>query len=97
MKLKSANIVGTIALQPKHSSDRQFLCRAADDSSLDSLLESLALLPSLACDEPAPVRLVASARLSRFAMDDLAGVTIRADLARLVDDLEVEYDRLAAL
>jgi len=99
MKLMTGKVVGTIAMLPSLSIDHGRLHHAADDSSLDSVLASLAHLPSLADeDEPAAVRLVASARLSRFSgIDDFAGATIRADLARLVEDLEAEYDRLTAI
>lgn len=95
----TANIVGTIAILPHSSREQRRNHRAADDSSLDSWLASLVSGPQAAGDdEPVLLRLVACTRLSRFsAMDDFSGAMIRADLVRLVDDLDAEYDRLVAI
>ena len=92
----SSPIVGTITMEPRMSIDKGRLAAPlADDSTLDALLASLAQCPSLADADQWP-RLVACTRLSRFiGPDAVAGENIRADLARLVEDLENEYERLA--
>lgn len=89
-------IVGTITMEPRLSIDEGRLAAPlADDSTLDALLTSLAQCPSLADADQWP-RLVACTRLCRFiGSEAVAGEVIRADLARLVEDLESEYERLA--
>ncbi len=67
--------------------------RLADDSSLGSLLTSLAHCGSLDMIDSEPASLVASTRLSRYAPLREDGYdAIRADLARLMIDLEQEYE-----
>jgi hypothetical protein len=84
-------IIGTITMQPRLAMGDE----RPDDSSLGALLASLAHCPSLAEADEWP-RLVACTRLCRFTgPNDVAGEAIRADLARLVEDLESEYERLA--
>jgi hypothetical protein len=92
MPFPSSTIIGTIAVQPFAGSHSRTAV-VADDSSLDALLASLAHCPLLDKSETdAPVRLIASARLSRFtSRADALGLVICADLARLVIDLEHEY------
>ena len=96
-------IVGTITMEPRLSIDEGRLAAPlADDSTLDALLTSLAQCPSLAgpslADADQWPRLVACTRLCRFiGSEAVAGEDIRADLARLVEDLESEYERLAAV
>jgi hypothetical protein len=91
-------IVGTITMEPRLSIDvGRHAAPLADDSTLDALLTSLAQCPSLADADQRP-RLVACTRLCRFfGSEAVAGEDIRADLARLVEDLESEYERLAAV
>jgi hypothetical protein len=97
MNFSTSPVIGTIAMQPRSAEGDAHLTREADDSSLEALLTSLVQCQTLANGEgDGPVRLIASGRLSRFAFADTSdNDIIRADLARLVDDLEAEYDRLA--
>jgi hypothetical protein len=90
-------IVGTITMEPRLSiTEGRLPAPLADDSTLEALLASFAHSPSLANADAGP-RLVACTRLCRFAgPDDIGSEAIRADLARLVEDLESEYERLAA-
>ena len=94
MNFPSSPVIGTIAMQPRHGLG--LLPLEADDSSLQALLTSLVQGSAVSAAGDAPVRLVASGRFSRFAFGDTGEADlIRADLARLVEDLEAEYDRLA--
>jgi hypothetical protein len=91
MQLSPGSIVGTIRVAParRHSRVRP---RRADDSSLASLLASLAHCPTLAGDRDA-TRLVASARIGRFLPPgEPVCEAVDADVARLADELEREYD-----
>ncbi|MDX1945072.1 MAG: hypothetical protein SFU86_06670 [Pirellulaceae bacterium] len=89
MPLGDSPISGLIAVEPLPAGDWP---AATDDSSLGALLCSLAHAPALAAED-APV-LVASTRW--LAPDDgPPTATIRADLARLLDDLQDQYDQLA--
>jgi hypothetical protein len=97
MNFSTSPVIGTIALLPRSVAGDAHLPREADDSSLEALLASLVQCQTLSeggCD--GPVRLIASGRLSRFAFGDASDCDlIRADLARLFEDLESEYNRLA--
>ena len=95
MNFSTSPVIGTIALLPRSGAGDA--PREADDSSLEALLASLVHCQTLADgDGSGPARLIASGRLSRFVFGEASdSVTIRADLARLVEDLESEYDRLA--
>jgi hypothetical protein len=97
MPLSSSPIVGTIAMEPESVLSAADRLERPDDSTLAQLLASLARCASLngsvaeLADER-PTRLVASARLSRLPPADGDSYhTIRADVARLVDELEDEY------
>jgi len=96
MNFSTSKVIGTIAVQPRSGAGDARLPREADDSSLEALLASLVQCPTLAEGEGGgPLRLIASGRLSRFAFGAATDtVTIRADLARLVEDLDAEYDQL---
>jgi hypothetical protein len=86
-------IVGSIVLTPTSGAD----CRwrpETDDSTLQLLLNSFAHLPELHETVDAP-RLVASTRWTCTLDESAADDTIRADLARLLADLQAEYDQLA--
>jgi len=97
MNFSTSPVIGTIALLPRSVAGDAHQPREADDSSLEALLASLVQCQTLADgDGDGRVRLIASGRLSRFAFGDISdNDIIRADLARLVEDLESEYDRLA--
>jgi len=96
MNFSTSPVIGTIALVPRSGAGDAHLPREADDSSLEALLASLVQCQTLADGDGGSVRLIASGRLSRFAFADTSdNDIIRADLARLVEDLESEYDRLA--
>jgi hypothetical protein len=95
MHLSPGSIVGTIRVEParRHSRVRS---RLADDSSLASLLSSLAHCPTLDGDGQV-TRLVASVRIGRFLADDEpAGEAIFADVARLADELDRQYELVSA-
>lgn len=93
MPFSSSPIVGTIAMQPAPVLAAGGRCRLADDSSLAGLLASLAHCTSLKLQGGQPASLVASTRLSRYAPADDGGYdAIRADVARLRDELEQEYE-----
>lgn len=97
MNFSTRRVIGTIAVQPRSGTgDAQLPCEA-DDSSLEALLTSLVQCQTLGeSGGDGPLRLIASGRLSRFAFGEAGdNITIRADLARLVEDLESEYERLA--
>lgn len=97
MPYSTSSIVGTIAMlsAPRHEASRTRGSIAADDSSLDSLLASLAHCSSLVAAQEGGPLVVVSTRLSRLAGGETAGDILRADLARLLDDLEEEYALLA--
>jgi len=97
MNFSTSQVIGTIALLRRSGAGDAHLPCEADDSSLEALLASLVQCPTLSEGEGGgPLRLIASGRLSRFAFSDATDtVTIRADLARLVEDLDAEYDQLA--
>jgi hypothetical protein len=93
MPFSSSPIVGTIAMQPTPTLAAGGRCRLADDSSLASLLASLAHCTSLKLVDGQSGSLVASTRLSRFAPASPDGYdAIRADVTRLRDELEQEYE-----
>ena len=93
MPFSSSPIVGTIAVEPVPVMSAVGRCRLADDSSLAGLLASLAHCTSLKLVDGQSGSLVASTRLSRFAPAGPDGYdAIRADLARLRDELEQEYE-----
>jgi hypothetical protein len=84
---------GTIAVEPLGESQDSLWNLPMDDSSLESLLSSLARKPAL-CDEPEAL-LFASARWTRPALEPEVVESIRVDLSRLLADLQAEYDHLA--
>jgi hypothetical protein len=88
---------GTIVIQPLVDAS-DFCCAPADDSTLDALFHEFAHEPQLIeAAEADPPRLVAAARLSGYRVgSDATQTLVRADLARLLDDLQAEYEDLAA-
>jgi len=97
MNFSTSPVIGTIAMHASRTPGDARLSLEADDSSLEALLASLIQGSSPAAHgDSAQVRLIASGRLSRFMIgNNEDGDTIRADLSRLTEDLEAEYDRLA--
>jgi hypothetical protein len=95
MSLVLSPVIGTIRIEPLPY-DAAFTGGAADDSTLGTLLAEFANRDKLdGCDEP--IRLIAAGRLSRLGLGaDQAQAVVRADLARLLLDLEAEYDELEA-
>jgi hypothetical protein len=95
MSLALSPVVGTIRIEPLVD-DVAGPAAAADDSALGQLLSEFAHRERLAEGER-PIRLIAAARLSRcgFGTDQTQAV-VRADLVRLIEDLEAEYDELQA-
>jgi hypothetical protein len=93
MSLDLSPVVGTISIEPLVDAVTG-PASAAYDSALEHLLSELAHRERLA-DGDRPIRLIAAARLSRcgFGPDQTQAV-VRADLARLLADLEAEYDDL---
>jgi hypothetical protein len=96
MLFSTSPVIGTIAFEPYGGACPTLLAHGSDDSSLEALLTSLVrgpLAPGYCGGEPA--RFVASGRLSRFGFgSDEGGDIVRADVSRLVDELEDEYQRL---
>lgn len=91
MSLELCPVVGTIQIEPLGDDRRE--CEA-DDSSLGQLLHELAHRERLD-DGDRPIRFVAATRLSRYGVgDDYGHAVVRADLARLLVDLQAEYDEL---
>ena len=89
MPLALNSLVGTIRIDSHpHESTRL----ADDDSTLALLLDALAHSERLA-DEDQPLRLVAATRLSCCSFGP-GHSSVRADLARLLEDLQTEYDEL---
>jgi hypothetical protein len=87
------SVVGSIRIEPLPEADSR-----SDDASLGQLLGSLAQQRILGdwSDRPGlPARLVSSRRISACLPAATGGV-MRADLARLLDDLQAEYDQLEA-
>lgn len=91
MSLALSPVVGTIRIEPLVDGSA---ARAADDSSLGTLLADFAHRESLA-EEQRPIRLIAAGRLSRSSAGPETQA-VRADLVRLIEDLEAEYDELQA-
>jgi hypothetical protein len=93
MPFSTCPIVGAIALEPTCKGDPRWLPET-DDSTLQSVLSSFAHRQELGDSADAP-RLVASTRWTCPRDEAAAEDTIRADLARLLSDLQSEYDQLA--
>lgn len=92
MPFPRKSVVGTIAVLPDPAAGGG-RSRIADDATLSGLLASLAHCATLEAGCGQPASFVATTRVSRFAPEDLAPyATIRADLARLTDDLAEEYE-----
>jgi hypothetical protein len=92
MSLALSPVVGTICIEPEPGG-AAFAGSAADDSTLGTLLAEFAHRDTLDGEEP--IRLIAAGRLSRFGLGpDHAQAVVRADLARLLLDLDAEYDEL---
>jgi hypothetical protein len=90
MSLALSPVIGTIHIEPL--ADDGGRLRSADDSTLGSLLAEFAHRECLADLEP-PRRLIAAGRLSRFGIGpEFSQSVVRADLARLLDDLQAEFD-----
>lgn len=108
MALSPSTITGLISIQPLLEDTDDHNLPIADDSSLGLLLQSLAHLTSLSGDgvadgdydsSPGSFRIVACTRWTRaISSDEITAPqeAIRADLARLIADLEDEYERLQA-
>jgi|GEM_PF-6956509 hypothetical protein len=104
MHFSTSPVIGTIAIEPRSdfvgaqrsaAGDGQVTFEA-DDSSLEAFLASLVRGPSLASLHDRPACFIARGRLSRFGLLELGNHdAVQADLTRLCDDLEAEYDRLA--
>jgi hypothetical protein len=85
------SVVGKIRIEPMLDAGSR-----SDDSSLGLLLGSLAhqqMLSEWKDRAPRPIRLVSTRRISGSLSEETGGA-VRADLARLLDDLQAEYDQL---
>ena len=89
MPLALNSVVGTIRIDSLLDEPARL---AGDDSTLALLLGEFAHSERLA-EEDQPLRLVAAARLSVSDCGP-SQASVRADLARLLDDLQREYDEL---
>lgn len=95
MSLALSPVVGTIRIEPLVDGVAA-PAAAADDSALGNLLSELAHRERLG-DGERPIRLIAAARLSRCGFrPEQSQAVVRADLVRLIEDLEAEYDELQA-
>ena len=93
MSLALSPVIGTICIDPLPG-DTGCTGDPADDSTLGLVLAELAHRETLYGDEP-PIRLIAAGRLSRYGLDpDQTHTVVRADLARLLLELESEYGEL---
>ena len=92
MSLALSPVVGTIRIEPLVD-DVAGPASAADDSALELLLSELAHRERLE-DGERPIRLFAAARLRCGFGPDQTQAVVRADLVRLIEDLEAEYDEL---
>jgi hypothetical protein len=93
MSLALSPVVGTIDIDP-FASGASRARRGTADSTLGLLLHELAHCDRLD-DDDQPIRLIAAARLSRCGLaGEIGQSVVWADLARLVEDLESEYDEL---
>ena len=91
MPVALSSVVGTIRVEPSAGQPSR---PPGDDSTLELLFESFAQSGILAT-EGQRLRLVAAGRFSRGAGSPSAQASMRADLARLLDDLHAEYDELS--
>ena len=92
MSLVLSPVVGTIHIEPLLD-DVGCARSGADDSTLGLVLAEFAHREALYGEQP--IRLIAAGRLSRYGLGaDPTHVVVRADLARLLIDLEAEYDEL---
>jgi hypothetical protein len=92
MPLALSSVVGTIRIEPLADEPARV---AGHDSTLGLLLETFAHSQTLG-DDAEPLRLVAAARLSCCGCGPTqAQASVRADLARLLVDLQAEYDELS--
>jgi hypothetical protein len=93
MSLALSPVVGTIQFDPLASGAANAR-RGTDDSTLGLLFDELAHCERLD-DGDQPIRLIAAGRLSRCGLaGEMGQAVVWADLARLVDDLEAEYDEI---
>jgi hypothetical protein len=86
-------VVGTIRVEPFPRCGADTAC---DDSTLESLLKSFACRDAL-YDEPQredSICLLVSARLCRIQAAAEGHVTVRANLAQLLVELQTEYEGL---
>ncbi len=97
MPFSTSPVIGTIAIQPRSATSGPCLTPEADDSSLAALLASLVRGPlPVVHEDDAPASLFAYGRFSRFGFSaSPEGDFAQADLLRLEDDLNAEYQRLA--
>jgi hypothetical protein len=93
MPFSTCPTIGLIAVDPTSGPGAARWLPATDDSSVETLLASLAQLPALGDTDEV---LVASTRwtCSRVS-DEQADAAIRVDLAQLLADLEAEYAAVA--
>ena len=97
----SHSVLGLMEIEPRELAIGS-LDRPRDEATLESWFENIAISPIPAAKDrerrhaPAacPV-LCASGRFSR-GIDSSSSNTVRADLGRLVEDLQMEYERLIA-
>jgi hypothetical protein len=92
MSLALSPVLGTIQIEPLVG-EADCARRAADDSTLGLLFAEFAHRERLA-DAEGPLRLIAAARLTCCGNSSVAQTVVRADLARLLEDLDAEYEQL---
>jgi hypothetical protein len=89
-------LVGTIRIEPGALTGQRLDC---DDSTLERLLASFAqreLIESESFHGKKSLRRVASRRLA-WPLTAGVDITVRADLAKLLDDLQDEFDQLGSV
>lgn len=94
MSRNTPQIVGTIRIEPESIG---FACDAAEDSTLDLVLARLARRGRLIdgrLEDREPARLLIARRQS-LPRSASAARTVPANLERLLDDLQSEFERVA--
>jgi hypothetical protein len=96
MLLAPSPVIGTIRIEAPGADSRS--PSHCDDSTLELLLGAFAGSDSLGdmpLGDEVPLRLIACTRLSRSSFHDHRATAVKANLSRLLVDLQAEYDRLA--
>jgi hypothetical protein len=95
MLLAPSPVIGTIRIEAPGADGRS--ASRHDDSTLELLLGAFATGESLGdmpLGDEVPLRLIACTRLSRSSFHEHTAALVKANLTRLLVDLQAEYDRI---